>query len=74
MTHCSWDFTGKLIITGSNNTNSFVIWNAQGDQIYKDSYTTQNVLVNMNWRPRYTIKLSEEKEKELDHSMKKKRE
>ena len=37
MSYASWDPTGKLLLTASDHTKTFFIWNCFGKLIFKDS-------------------------------------
>jgi hypothetical protein len=37
MSYAEWDPSGKLLITASNNTKTFMIWNSFGNMIFKDT-------------------------------------
>lgn len=64
MSMASWDPTGRFLITGSKDTRTYIIWNAYGEQIYKDTVNA-NSFLQVAWRKRPTIDLDKKKEEEL---------
>ena len=37
MSYAEWDPSGKLLLTASSNTKTFMIWNSFGSMIFKDT-------------------------------------
>jgi len=37
MSYARWDPSGKLLLTASDHTKTFIIWNCFGKLIFKDS-------------------------------------
>lgn len=44
MTMACYDPTGRFLITGSKDTKTYILWNAYGEQIYKDTVNANNLL------------------------------
>lgn len=44
MTMASYDPTGRFLITGSKDTKTFIVWNAYGEQIFKDTVNANSFL------------------------------
>jgi len=59
MSYASWDPTGKLLLTASDHTKTFFIWNCFGKLIFKDSIIKD--IKNIDWRPRPKIQIAEKK-------------
>lgn len=36
MSHAEWDPSGKILMTASQNTRTYIIWNCYGKMLYKD--------------------------------------
>lgn len=37
MSHASWDPSGKFLLTASDNTKTYMVWNSFGKMIFKDT-------------------------------------
>lgn len=70
MNNAGFDSTGRYIFTSSQKTNSYQLWTAFGDQIFKDTVSDLSGLTNIVWRPRLTGLLDEKKTAEIEANLK----
>ena len=75
MTSADWDPSGKLILVSSQSQGSVEVWTGQGDNIYKDTFSSGAFrLKSINWRNRFQNLLTEEQEREIERNLKNYRE
>lgn len=65
MSYAEWDPSGKLLLTASNNTKTFMIWNSFGNMIFKDTFLKE--LSFIQWRPRPRFQIPERQLKDIQN-------